>query len=293
MKILKIAAVLMAASTPLTAATAQDAGAALSRAIAGVQATVDFYPKPWPLKNLVKPGVLTVALTGESPPGDYVDPKTGELAGHIHDLYEQIAKDLGLKAEFTKISWAGSLPGLKANRFDMACAGASWTTERLSSEDFHMTDPMTLSGTMGLATKRSGVTSWADMKGKRLGGVKGELYLLDARKKLADVAGVTEFPGAPESLLALQNGQIDLLASNISVVAYMVKTAPNKEDLVVVGPPLSVYPQSLCVNPRETDLLKAVNVLLGNYRADGTIKRLFEKHGALPELLDLLKGIGY
>lgn len=294
MKLQMIAAVLAAAAAcALTQAQAQDASATLSKAIAGVQATVDFYPKPWPLKNLVKSGVLTVALTGESPPGDFVDPKTGELTGHIHDLYEQIAKDLGLKAEFTKISWAASLPGLKANRFDMACAGASWTTERLASEDFHLTDPMTLSGTMGLTSKRSAVSNWTDMKGKRLGGVKGELYLQDARKKLADLAGVTEFPGAPEALLALQNGQIDLMASNISVIAYMVKTAPNKDDLVVVGPPLSVYPQSLCVNPRETDLLKAVNLLLGNYRADGTIKRLFEKHGALPELLDLLKGIGY
>lgn len=295
MKNLTIAVALAAGalfSAPVSAQTA-DASKAIAGAIAGVSATVDFYPKPWPLKNLVKPGTLTVALTGQSPPADYVDPKTGKLTGYVNDLYRQIAKDLGVEVEFVQIAWAGSLPGLKANRFDMACSGASWTTERLGSEDFHLTSPMTISGTIGLTLRKTGIKSWEDMKGKRLGGVKGELYLQDARKKLTTVAGVTEFAGAPESLLALQNGQIDMLVQNISVVGFMIRNAPNNEDFVVVGPPLSVYPQSLCVNPRQTDLLKAVNVLLGNYRADGTLKRLSEKHGALPELVDLLKSIGY
>lgn len=292
MKGLTTAAALVLAVLPFAPALGQE-NSAISAAVAKVKATVDFYPKPWPLKNLVKPGVLTVALTGESPPGDFIDPKTGAHAGHVYDLYVQLAADLGLTPEFTKIAWAGTLPGLKANRFDMGCAGASWTAARLSSEDFHLTDPITVNGTIALASKASGITTWEQTKGKQLGGVKGELYLEDARKKLQGLGGVTEFPGAPEAFLALENGQVDFVVSNISVTNNALKNSPSKDNLVVIGPPLGVYPQSLCVNPRETDLLKAVNVLLGNYRADGTIRKLYVKHGAMPELLDILKEIGY
>jgi ABC-type amino acid transport substrate-binding protein len=292
MKGLTTGAALLIAALPLAPALGQE-NSAIAAAVAKVDAIVDFYPKPWPLKNLVKPGVLTVALTGESPPGDFIDPKTGAHAGHVHDLYLQIAADLGLKPEFTKIAWAGTLPGLKANRFDMGCAGASWTTARLASEDFHLTSPITVNGTIGLANKAANIATWEQTKGKQLGGVKGELYLEDARKKLAGLGGVTEFPGAPEAFLALENGQVDFVASNISVINNALKNSPNKDNLVVIGPPLGVYPQSLCVNPRETDLLNAVNVLLGNYRANGTLKKLYVKHGAMPELLDVLKNIGY
>ncbi len=255
--------------------------------------SVDIYPKPWPLKNLVKPGTLTITVTGEAPPGDFVDPKTGELTGFIHDLYLKIGSDLGLPVEFVKLPFVSSLPGLKANRFDLACASAAWTTQRLASDDFIMSSPIALSGLLGITVKDSGITSWETTKGKRLGGVQGEIYLQDARKKLTDIGPVTEFPGAPEMVLALQNKQVDYVVTNSTIVRYILATAPNASDLVVLGPAMVIYPGGLCINPREADLAKAVNLLLANYRADGTLRAIFVKYGVPPEVIDQLKAIGY
>lgn len=275
-----------------TIASAQESQS-IAGAIKGLEATVDFYPKPWPLDDLVKPGVLSVALTGESPPMDFVDPKTGELAGVANDLYKKIAQDLGLEIEITKIAWAATLPGLSANRFDVACAGAAWTTERLGSADFHMTSPVGVNGTLALTTKETGITNWEQTQGKRLGGVRGEVFLQDARTRLKGLAGVTEFPGSAESLLALSNGQVDFIVQNMTVVNHMLMNAPSKDDLVVIGPPLSVYPTALCVNPRGADLLEAINLLLANYRSDGTLKAMYAKYGGVPEVVDVLKSLGY
>jgi ABC-type amino acid transport substrate-binding protein len=54
-----------------------------------------------------------------------------------------------------------------------------------------------------------------------------------------------------------------------------------------------IYPGGLCINPREADLAKAVNLLLANYRADGTLRAIFVKYGVPPEVIDQLKAIGY
>lgn len=289
---LKGVAALSFVATALFSASAAEQSA-LAEAIKGLQAKVDFYPKPWPLKNLVKPGVLSVALGGGTPPEDFVDPSTGELTGALHDLYIKVGEDLGVQVEFTKIAWASMLPGLKANRFDMACTGAAWTGERLGTRDFHMTDPVGVNGTLALTTKDTGITTWEQTQGKRLGGVTGEIFLQDALKHLKGIGEVTEFPGSNENLLALVNGQVDFIVQNMTVLNHMITNAPSKDNLVVIGPPLTVYPTALCVNPRETDLLKAVNLLLANYRSDGTLKELLLKYNGVPEVVDILRSIGY
>jgi ABC-type amino acid transport substrate-binding protein len=287
------AAMVIVAAMHCGAALADDKPDPVAAAMNITGGTVDIYPKPWPLKNLVKPGALTVTVTGEAPPGDFVDPKTGELTGFIHDLYLKIGADLGLPVEFVKLPFVSSLPGLKANRFDMACASAAWTTQRLASDDFTMSSPIALTGLIGLTVKGSGITSWETTKGKRLGGVQGEIYLVDAKKKLTDTGPVTEFPGAPEMVLALQNKQVDFIVSNSSIIRYILTTAPNAADMVVIGPAMVIYPGGLCINPREGDLVKAVNLLLANYRADGTLRDIYIKYGVPTQVIDQLKAIGY
>jgi ABC-type amino acid transport substrate-binding protein len=277
----------------LTPAIAADAPDPVADAMHMSGGAVSFLPKPWPMKALVKPGQLTVTVTGEAPPGDFVDPKTGELTGFAHDLFLKLGADLGLPVEFVKLPFVSSLPGLKANRFDLACASAAWTTQRLATDDFTMSSPIALSGLIGLTLKDSGITGWDSTKGRRMGGVQGEIYLQDARKHLPEAGTVTEFPGSPELGLALQNKQIDFLVTNSTIIRFILANAPNAAELRVIGPPLEIYPGGLCINSREGDLVKAVNALLGNYRADGTLKAIFATYGVPTSIVDQLKEIGY
>ncbi len=290
---LLLATVLLSAGSIPVPVSAQDAPDPVAAAMNITGGAVSFLPKPWPLKNLVKPGRLTITVTGEAPPGDFVDPKTGELTGFAHDLFLKLGEDLGLPVDFVKLPFVSSLPGLKANRFDMACASAAWTTQRLATDDFIMSSPIALSGLIALTRKDSGIATWDDVRGKRMGGVQGEIYLQDARRHLPGAAGVTEFPGSPELLLALQNKQVDFLVTNSTIVRFMLANAPAASELRVVGPALEIYPGGLCINGREADLAKAVNALLANYRADGTLKLIYAKYGVPTSIVDQLKQIGY
>jgi ABC-type amino acid transport substrate-binding protein len=271
-------------------ALAQDSSA-FSAALADTKGFQSL-PKPWKFSNLVKEGVLTVGTTGASPPRTFVDPATSKLTGSYVELFSKLAADLGLKVEFVQLEWAGILPGLAANRFDLACDGASWTSERLSSTQFLMTAPTAVNATVALTRKDTGIKTFADAKTADLGGVRGENYFEGAKTSLPE-APATEFPGMQESLIGLQNGQVKLVAMNLSNALNVLATAPNKDELALVGPALQVYPQGLCVNPKEPDLLVGINTLLGNYRADGSLKAIITKFGGSAAEVEMLDKIGY
>lgn len=273
-------------------ATAQAQGLATFEAALGGTKPFEAYPKPWPLKKLVTPGKLTIGTTGASPPRTFVDPATNKLTGSYVELFGKLAADLGLQAEFVRLEWAGILPGLAANRFDIACDGASWTAERLGSSQFLMTSPTAVNATVGITRKDTGIKSFTDAKGKALGGVRGEIYF-EAAKKALPSSAATEFPGMSESLIGLQNGQVEVVALNLSNAMNVLTTAPNKDSLALVGPALEVSAQSLCINPNQPDLLVAVNTLLGNYRADGTLKSIIGKYGSSTAEVEMLGRIGY
>ena len=81
--------------------------------------------------------------------------------------------------------------------------------------------------------------------------------------------------------------------SQFSPIRFILQTASNAADLVVTGPAKAIYPGGLCINPREADLAKAVNLLLANYRADGTLKAIYAKYSVPMSIVDQLKAIGY
>jgi ABC-type amino acid transport substrate-binding protein len=248
-------------------------------------------PKSWPLKNLVESGKLTMVTTAKTPKETFIG-DDGNLQGARIDLWTKLAKDLGLEPEFVKADWAGVMPGLAANRFDLGCEGASWNNDRLTSKDFFLTRPVKVQVNVALVRKADGIKSFDDMKGKKLGGVKGEIELKDLLTKAkASESDALEVPGVAEARLALLNHQIDVYGTGLHA-AVSVLDGPDGDKFMILPEPTSVGVAGFCVNAREPDLLNAVNFLMAQYRADGTIKALNEKWG-LPDTSDLLGKLGY
>lgn len=248
-------------------------------------------PKPWPMKNLISPGKLIIATTAKTQKETFIG-ADGKLQGARIDLWTKMAEDLGLKPEFVMLDWAGVIPGLAANRFDLGCEGASWTNERLTSSDFFMTRPIKVQVNVALVRKDSGIKTFADMAGKKLGGVKGENELKTLTTKLNTTEDkALALPGVTESRLALMNKQIDVYGTGLHA-AVAVMEGPEGDKFAIVSEPTSVGVGGFCVNRREPDLLNAVNFLIAQYRADGTIKALNDKWG-LPDTSELLGKLGY
>lgn len=268
---------------------AQEKPAAASESL-----TFENYPKPWPFRALVAPGKLTIAVTPDSPPATFINMENGQPDGWAVAIWKQVAADLGLEVDLVSVDWASVLPGLASNRFDLGCAGAAWTKERLTSPDFLLTNPIVVTSTVGITRKDANITNWAATAGKRMGGTRGEIYFEQAKAKLTEVSEAVEFPGSNEALLALVNGQVDFVMTNKGGLTYALSQFPQADKLTLVDEkPLAAFPESLCVNPREPDLLTAMNILLGNYRANGKLAGWYKQYAKSTESSDQLPALGY
>lgn len=228
--------------------------------------------------GLVQEGQLVIATTGNAPPMTMVN-EDGTLGGFDVALCGQIAQNLGLEPKFVRVDFAATIPGLKAGRFDMICSAVARTPARIASEDIYLSEPTIENYTTFLVKTDSDIEKIDDVKGKRIGVVRGG----QEGKLLEQVFGkditLTSYPGIAEELLDLRNGRVDAVAMNYTTAAYQVQKDAGlrvmEPGLIVDG--ASPYTHGIVVARSQPDLLEAVNAELEKMTQNGAIDALEAK----------------
>jgi ABC-type amino acid transport substrate-binding protein len=242
------------------------------------------------MHHLVRDGTLTVGITAKDPPLSF-SRADGTLDGSRIMLFSRLAHDLGLSVNFVRLDWPAILPGLFANRFDMACEGVEWTPERLAAGGFLLSRPVAMTHLVVLVRGNDPITDWHALAGRKLGGVRGETEFARARKAVPEAIPVA-MPGRQEGLMALLNGQVDAFVVDLPTARSLKAQASDPSSFRVLDPGVSSAPQGVCVNAREADLLQAVDILLTQYRTDGTLAQINARFGNADDLNDLA-AVGY
>ena len=247
--------------------------------------------------GLVKPGVLTVADSGKTPPGTMVG-ENGEPVGAWIDLCQKWADDLGLELEVVYLDWAGVLPGLTAGKFDVAGSGIRHTPERLAAPDYHVLHPHRGQSVGIMVRKNEGIDTYADLAGKRLGATRGEAYEAIVKDHYVDELGKTigeviaeevkQYPGHQEGMLDLLNGRIDAYTTSTSSLAYMIKESPRGDELKVLQPTLAPNASGTFIRNNLPELEAALNQLIDQYLEDGTMYEIHAKWWGEPNPVDIL-----
>jgi polar amino acid transport system substrate-binding protein/cystine transport system substrate-binding protein len=224
---------------------------------------------------LVSPGTLTIATTGNAPPLSLIG-ADGQLAGFDIALCTKIAEKLGLTPKFVRVDFAATIPGLKANRFDMICSAVARTPARLESRDLFMSEPTIENFSTLVVKDGSRIAAVADARNHRVGVVRGG----QEGKLLEEIFGseitITSYPGIAEELLDLRNGRIDAVAMNFTTASHHVASHP---ELHVITPGfvkegVSPYTHGLVVSRSQPALLEAVNAQIKTMRGDGSLDTL-------------------
>jgi polar amino acid transport system substrate-binding protein len=123
-----------------------------------------------------------------------------------------------------------------------------------------------------LALKGSGIDSAANLAGKRVCAVAGttslaKLQELDPRPTVLSASTWTD------CLVMLQQGQVDAISTDDAVLAGLKAQDPNVE---IGEPSIAVEAYGIGVKQENTDLVKFVNGVLEQMRADGTWQRLYD-----------------
>jgi polar amino acid transport system substrate-binding protein/cystine transport system substrate-binding protein len=227
--------------------------------------------------TLLKPNTIVVGTTGSAPPFSMIT-ASGALDGFDIAVMEKVAADLGVEVEFVQLDFAGLLPGLVANRFDVVSSGVTRTAERLASRDLIMLSPYIINGVAvtKLATNTE-INNWEDVCGKRVGVIRGsaEMGLIKASVPEGCITEIAEYPGWTELTLDLKNGRIQWIGMDYLGPAYL---SLSDNTITVLPEVRSPKTQSIAVSPNDPELATAIDELLAKYREDGTLNALIEQY---------------
>jgi polar amino acid transport system substrate-binding protein len=199
---------------------------------------------------------------------------TGQLEGFDIDVAGEIARSIFGDPDHVKlrvIDAAQRESVLQSGEVDLVVRTYSITCARKDLVDFSTT--YFHADQKILTVKGSGIDSAASLSGKRVCAVSGttslsRLFALDPRPVVFGAATWTD------CLVMLQQGQVDAISTDDSVLAGLKLQDPNLE---IVGASMAPEPYGIGVKKENGDLVRFVNGVLTRMRADGTWERLYNQ----------------
>jgi ABC-type amino acid transport substrate-binding protein len=226
------------------------------------------------LARVKSAGKLTIAIDATYPPMESEGPD-GKPVGFDIDFANEVAKRLGVKAEFTVMNWDGILAGLNSKRYDAIISSMNITPEREKQVDFVEYVKMSQ---LFVAKKGVNVASEKDLAGKNVA-VQADTTSMDFVEK-AKKAGVTlkdmkAFKLATDAFAAVKANQADVIVIDEPVGKYYAKQDP--KTFVISGRAMAPEPVGVAIRKDDSDLTKQIGTIVDQMKKDGSLKKLQDK----------------
>lgn len=195
------------------------------------------------------------------------------------DLWDEIAKDIGVTYKLQPMDFGGIIPALQTKQVDVALAGITIKDERKEVIDF--SDGYYDSGFLLMVPVDSPISGYEDLKGKTLA-VKTGTSATDYAKENFTETELRQFPNIDNAYLELQTGRVDAAMHDTPNVLYYVATAGGGK-VKAVGEQMMAHEYGIAF-PKGSELVAKVNEALKAMKADGRYNALYKKwFGAEPQ----------
>jgi ABC-type amino acid transport substrate-binding protein len=237
--------------------------AAVTAVIAAAPASADAT-----LDKINRTGTITIGTFAAYAPFDFM--ADGKITGFDVDLGSEIARRMGVKAQWQDIDFKGVIAALKAQRVDILITAMTRTNEREAQIAFSA--PYYDAGIGAAFPLKHPIAKPADLVGKVVGvqlGTSGEAYT-------RNISGISEIKTYDSILLALkdlENGRLQAVVNPLPAVKY------NLRGLSGIGTTAVWKSSDVGINTRkeDTDLLAKINSLLAEFKKDGFLDSLDRK----------------
>ncbi|MDQ0534423.1 transporter substrate-binding domain-containing protein [Azospirillum picis] len=230
------------------------------------------------LADVKKAGTLAVATEMQFPPFDFLE--NNEYKGVDRDLFDEVAKELGVKAKYIDLPWTSVLPGLEAKKFDLVIAPVTITKERVKRYAFTVPISEATAALMKRADDKS-INRPEDIAGKTVGGGKGTSQLAQVKEfgqTLSPQPTVKEYVDSNQSYADLAAGRVDASVNSLPNLAFAA--AQRKETFAVVLPPFgkpSYFSWVGRMGDDDKSLIEAINTALVKIQKDGRLATIQKK----------------
>ena len=227
---------------------------------------------------------MVVATNSEYPPASYLNSK-GEFEGYDVDVAKELAKRMGVEAEFLNPAWEAITSGRWGGRWEVAIGSMTPTPERAEVLDFPAVYYFTPAAFY--VHDSSDYQSLADLSGKKIGSSAGSTYESYLNKTLTldkayspeieflvDVGEIRTYETDTNVMDDLRLGDGVRLDAGISSVPNILEATKNNYPLRIVGDPVFYEPLAVVVAKGDPELSHEVAKVIEEMRADGTLKSL-------------------
>lgn len=244
-------------------------------AVMGWQAPVAAQTAPTStLDSVKKAGVLKAGVRKDVAFFGMANEK-GEVEGFDVDIARGIAEKLGVKFEPVIVTSSTRVPLLQQGRIDLISATMTQYRSREGAVDFsvgYFFSPQTL-----LVKKGSGIRGLQDMADKRAGTALGAGAVKNMQAVQPKVK-IQTFQSYPEAFLALEQGLVDAVGTDITILASLRANAKKPGDFELLkGGVYGGGHYAIAVRENDSKWRDAVNHALHDMWKDGTWKKAYDK----------------
>jgi polar amino acid transport system substrate-binding protein len=229
----------------------------------------------------LEPGKLNIGMNGDMP---MTQIKDGKLSGTDGELMVWVAESIGLEPKPVQMDWAALIEGTKQGKLDVMHGAMGWLEAR--TKIMILTEPIYYFGTLLAQKEENNFTTFADMKGRKVGTVTG--FTLVPELKTVDGIGEVKLydtsDGVMQDLLA---GRIDMAILDPPLVQYAIfqhpewkiKQLPLKAEPDRYPVMSTKYNVIFGVNKNEPELAEAINGAIKKIWADCLNVKTMAKYG--------------
>ena len=202
----------------------------------------------------------------------YLNPSTGKIEGFEIDLVREIAKAIfgnPNAVRLVALTVTQREPFVENGNVDIVVDAVTMTCARSQKVDF--SSEYYDAKQRVLVPSNSPANGIADLSGKKVCASAGStpIYVMQHLPVATDAVPA---PQAIDCLVALQQGRVDAISTDSSILLGFQAQDPNTK---IVGSPLADVPYGAEINKAHPEFVRFVNGVLAELRANGAWSRLY------------------
>lgn len=232
------------------------------------------------LDRIKQRGKVTIGVLVNGGPFGSIDPATQQLVGWNPELARAVAKGLGVEADLVQVQTATRVQFLQAGKVDLLIASMELNPDRAEILGYAPT-PFYRVGGAAAVRKDSGITQWADLRGKPVCVSQGSSFA----KPLANDYGaqVQGYKSSSDSLLALRGGNCVAAVHDSTLIHPLLRSnAEWAQYAAPIGSEILPAPSVVWTRKGEADTIAAVDKVVQEWHRSGWLIDAEKRVGISP-----------
>lgn len=240
-------------------------------------------PSITPPTTLIRSGTITFLSDTTYPPQESIDPATQQAVGFDIEIAQAVANKMGLTATIQKTDSPQIVGALLAKKGD-AIISALQITPDLERQVALVAYFRAGQAILVRKGNPSGITGLSDLCGKKVA-----VQVQSPEENTIDEAngGVCKdshinkqvYPTDLQAVMILKQRGVEAALDDSPVAAFFVKQTPDQLELA--GGPFKTNPEGIAIDPKNGDLLKAMQQAMLAIYQDGSYRQILTKWNLL------------